>query len=646
MQVVQFLVFIAAFCISLFFAWYIPGRVVLGKLTKAKLLPLVVLSLIVGMVLWGWQGYILGYLGIRTFTYLYVLLFLFLYIKKAFYKELLPKKLSLAKIDPLFALILCIGTIGQNIFYIKTGFFSSEGMMHMSFNPPDHYWHTSLISEMARRFPPFEPGMYGIQVTNYHYWFNLITAELVRVFQLPLFHTQYQGMYVAGSLLLGLMAYVLAMRIYSSKLFAYLLLFFLYFGSDATYHLTFITRHVFDFTIPEIIDVGYLFMDNPPRAYSVIVALCAIYLLFFYLETKRKEVLVITTILFGSLVGFKVYTGITFAAGFSLLACYLLWKKDVWPFIATFAIAFLSAIVFLPVNANSGGMMFLPFERPRDFITYKPLGVHDLEMRWRVFLAHNNYLRLTQYGFIMAAVYIFAQFGLRIIGFIPYKKAYKILGVEKLLFFFGVIASALFIGIFFSQKAHVADSFNFFLPAILILSILTSLTIAVFCKGKSKIVMLVVIILVIGLTLPRFIYRMQLEYARQANFGFVGIPNAEIASYAYLKNNTPRNSIVLVANKSTFDSVSAIVSIFSERNMYLSGQGVLIAHEALNKSRVATVDQIMTEKNPAAVKKLLKSSEIDYLYFYGKPKLGTSLNEIGAEEVFSNGVASVYRISD
>jgi len=66
-------------------------------------------------------------------------------------------------------------------------------------NSPDQVWHAALVEELLKRFPPFEPGMFGIYLNNYHFWFNLVTADLIRVFHLPLFQTTFIGMLLSYS---------------------------------------------------------------------------------------------------------------------------------------------------------------------------------------------------------------------------------------------------------------------------------------------------------------------------------------------------------------------------------------------------------------------------------------------------------------
>lgn len=642
--------FVLYFLIAVIIAFYIPGRVILGERKGLSTLAIVSLSLLIGVALWGWQGYILGYLNIRAASYLYLGTFIILFYQRGLYKQFVKKPhISFKKIDWVILILIILGVIGQNLYYFRMGFTVPEGILNVVYNQPDHYWHTSMVNELVKRIPPHEPGMYGILKTNYHYWFNLVTAELVRVFRLPLFQTQYLGMYVFGSVMVGMMSYVLANYILPSKFFSRLVVFFFYFSSDAAYWIVLLASKKFDFKVPSVFEHGALFMDNPPRAFSVIIALAAIYLLFLYIDKKYKNVFVMALI-FGSLVGFKIYTGIATAFGLSALAAYhLFFKRNITTSILVVITGILSALVFFPVNAKSGGIFFLPFERGRDFITYKPLGFHDLEMRWRVYEEHKNTPRLIQLGVIMTAIYILAQYGIKILGFIPYKKTLQILGREKVLFLYAAMLPTIFIGIFFSQKAHVSDSFNFFMPAIIILIFLTSLNLTFWLQKRSMLLKTAVISLLIIFSLPRWIYNVsdflpEVFALQRGSF----VPNKELESYYFLRDHTPQDSLVLVMNRFAFDGISAIVSIYSDRNMYLSGQGVIIAHDAVNEERVKTVQRIIQSNNYKVVNELLRKNKIDYVYFYGNPalNLGISPKKLQADKVFDNGFAQIFKMRD
>ncbi|MDO8659030.1 MAG: hypothetical protein Q7K54_00340 [Candidatus Parcubacteria bacterium] len=99
-------------------AFYIPGRVVLGKyLNKSpNIFFPIVISLVVGIVLWAYQGAILGYLGVRLLSYLYLGIFFFIWIKQQRINKRLfgiKNNLFFSKLNLLLTLVFLFGIFGQ-----------------------------------------------------------------------------------------------------------------------------------------------------------------------------------------------------------------------------------------------------------------------------------------------------------------------------------------------------------------------------------------------------------------------------------------------------------------------------------------------------------------------------------------------------
>lgn len=639
----QYLFSLLFIILAIIIAFYIPGRVVFGKNKSSNGIATVACSMIIGLVLWGWQGYIFGYLQMRFLSYIYLFIFILLFIYKKYYVINLNK---LKEFDFPAIFLIILGFFALSYPYFKTGLITEKGIYFPPFSyATDHIGHTSLINEMVKRFPPFEPGMYGILVTNYHYWFNLITAELIRVFHLPLFQAQYIGMYIFGSLMLGVTAYVFSTSITKSKNFVRWLLFLLYFGGDASYWLSFITNRVFDFEIPSVIDYSALFMDNPPRAFSIIILFVALYLLFVNLKKLSKKDIVIISLLIGTLAGFKIYTGILALSGLGFLAVYNLFLKRDMKILGIFVLAFiLSLIVFIPVNAGAGGIFFNPVDRPRDFITYQSLGLRDWELRWRVYLENNNYIRLIQYGIIMSVVYFFAQFGIRLIGLIPYKKMLLLLDSEKKIFIYGAMFLSFFVGLFFNQVANPSESYNFLIAGSFFLTVLTALSLSEFLSNKKLYIKIVIILVVAIITLPRFVY-VQIKYVpKLLNGGFYGISNEEFETYNFLKN-VDQKSLILVLNENNFDMHSPLVNTLTNKNMFLSGQRVLYDHKSINKSRYDAVQKIRETKNANTFMGTAKKNQIDYVYLYKNDVIKMNLKTIEKYKVFENRAAIIYKVN-
>lgn len=179
----------AASFLAIGLAWYVPGIVLLRHL-KLSFLHRIPLALAVGLVFWGWQGYIFGWLGIRWMTYVYLAAFFIYALRDGFFSiQNISVRQIVRKItrDKVLLVLLIAGVCIQLTSVLYVGIPIKQGVMLCCGDSNDNLWFASLTHEMVARFPPMQPGLVGVVVHNYHFWSNLVIAELVRIFHLPLF---------------------------------------------------------------------------------------------------------------------------------------------------------------------------------------------------------------------------------------------------------------------------------------------------------------------------------------------------------------------------------------------------------------------------------------------------------------------------
>lgn len=633
-------------------AFYIPGDLLLGKIKQnfPTAFEKIVVCLIVGFTLWAYQGAIFGYLDARYLTYVYLALCAFFWMKHRFSAVALQRLFRLQntqfignkKVFFILLVIFTLGILGQVPKFWVAGNIASDGIHMFAAAGDDALWHTALTSQLVRRFPPFEPGLVDVVVRNYHYWSNLVTAELIRIFHLPILQAQFQYVYLLMSFLLGGVAYTLAKKLNFSSYAVVLLVYLQYFSSDILYLFTFITRRVFDFTIGPL-EGGVEFLENPPRAFSIVVALCGVLFLKLWLGDKKVRTGIITAILFGSIIGFKVNTAIPVYAGIAILSLFLVVKREFRILLILILTGGLALFVYLPVNVASGGLLFTPFWITRDFAVHPDLHLSNFELARQTYLFHSNWLQALRMDITMMFLFLLAQFGIKNIGWFLAKGLLKQLGLPFYIFLYVSMISGVVLGTFFYQKSGGGNIFNFFLASSLLLSIP-----AVFILGKllniSLQIRIIFVILLLTVTIPRWMYRNQsfLYYFKQTS-PIIHID--ELKAMDSIRSNTSPKEVILVFNDGNWDSEYPYVGVFTQRDMYLSGQGILKSHGIYEyKDREWVKKIILTSNNADQVKNLLKKNSIDILYFYGKPTLGKGLKEINLMKIFENDRITTYRV--
>jgi hypothetical protein len=642
------ILFVPLFIAAIFLAFYIPGKVILGESKNISKLGMFAVSIILGFVLWGWQGYVFGFLQLRWLSYVYLLIFLAIFIRKKYLNLKLPK-IDFKHLDLIIISIVVLGIFGQVVPFIKTGSVSPDGLFIGSYNYCDHIWHAALSEELKANFPPDEPGLSGIPLANYNFWFHLIVGELSRVFHLPLLSVQFAGLYPLASILLAMVGYVFAVSLYNSRTFVRLFMLFLFFSGDAIGWLFSLMNGRFMLNMSQGLDDATKFMDTPGYGISLLIVLTAFYLFIKNRSKFSSKSIILIGFLIGSLIGFKVYMGFGFMIGFGLLTLYGFFKKKYSYFWITFVAAIFSAIQFLPFNANSGGLFFLPFEAPRGFIAQGGLNLGWIDQRWTIYWQHHNYLRLFEYGIIITIVYLIAQFGIKTLGFIPFKRSIKILGFDFLILLYSILIPSTLISLFFYQKVGGGNIYQFLYPVSIVLTIVSSINLTMIVSKLNKYIFGLIIILIIGFTIPSWIYFTSYFVKHDYFSSFHGISSAELNLYDFLKNSSPQNSMILLVDRPSYNDcpASSLTGILIGRKLFYSGTGGWNskAITAEFNKRNSDVNLIKFSKSDKKVFETIKNDGINYIIIYNNTPISTSsplLTNKFLKNIFSNESGKIF----
>jgi len=647
------------FFLAVFLAFYIPGTIVLKKL-KLQFFANFVLSIVLGMVLFAWQGMIFGYLGIRWASYIYLIsgliLWTYLLFKEKSWNKLKVSNLGKLNIGLVFLIIL--GTILQ----LSTTFFQGvifKNGMYFCCAVPDSLYHIALTNQIVKAFPPIEPGMSGVIVHNYHYWSNLVAAELIRVFKLPLIATQYQYFTFLISIFIGLSAVMFTQIFGMARKYAYWLVFFLYFSGDITYLLLFILGKGLSFDLPFLENAAWLWI-SPPRVFATVIFFAGLSSL--YLWIKRRDFLtgIIVAFIFSALVGFKIYDGVFAFCGLAALGLFFLHKKDFRMIIPLILTVILGLIVYLPVNNASGGLIFVGFWRFENFIAQPALGLSHLELARMIYLAHHNWLRILfqESGYVF--LYIVFVFGTVILGIFQTKKSLSLLPIEINIFLISGSLVSAFLGFLFIQVSGGANSSQFLITV----DIIGSIYAALFCfywierlRGKIKVL---AILLIIFLTIPRVMHQVYLSISSQVYEQGLTVDKNQLKALNYLKNKTLPSSIILMDNidnpqntslkslkNSWIGSNSYYVNFLADRQLFIDGDNSIVESHGINiQQRLKTARIILYSKDASLIEKTLIENNIQYIYLPDGVSTESGILKIKTIVlVFSSGTVKILKVN-
>ncbi|MBI3558878.1 hypothetical protein HY085_00620 [Candidatus Gottesmanbacteria bacterium] len=334
--------------------------------------------------------------------------------------------------------------------------------------------HLSLISEMLARFPPtnFSSTLDGIAtLKNYHYFYDLILAFLVKVTGISLFDLYFRLAPVLVSVLLSLAIYLVVWRLTKNRIVAAWAIFFTVFATSFGSILPFIKiifsgGHVTGgsniFMTDQLVDM----LVNPHGGLSLVIFL-AIALSFWEYEAKKeKKYLGFLVFLLAVSFGIKAYGGLVFGpAAIVAIFWFLIRKKDAWPLIATFlGLLAMGLSIIATISPGVAGVQLAPF-----WLLEKMMIELDRvnEPRYLLLLQHyqatGNILRILLLYLTALVIYLVGSLGLRIFGLIGIVRSicrWKELS-GGLVFFLAGATVSFFVPVFFNQTKKAYDIVQF-----------------------------------------------------------------------------------------------------------------------------------------------------------------------------------------
>ncbi len=597
------------FFFSAIIAFYIPGDLLVSRL-HIEPLQRVLTAISLGIVLWALQGFVFGFLGVRFLTYIYLIFFLTAWINLNKQKKIYLKNV---KIDKTLLSIIIVGSLSQLSAVWFIGYKTAKGLLFCCRGIPDAIYHLALTNSLIQSIPPQEPGMSGAIVSNYHYLSNLVVADLVRVFRLPLFETQFQYANITLVFLLGLSIIVISKMLKLKAPFARFLALFVFFNSSALYVLTFLRGRGFNFDI-EILDDATKLLAGPPRAFSIVLLFSSLPLFLIWIKTKKIYPGILLSLILGSLIGFKVYTGIFAVAGLVFLLFYFIIKKRpqmVIPIITAFIVM---ALFYLPVNKLGGSFHFNGFWRIENFILTKDLAIARLEYIRLNFLNHKNYLAVAVLEAIFLFSYIIFQFGSTALAFLQNKKSLSILPKELNIFLISGLLFSLIAGLFFIQNPGGANSIQFVITFFIISSIYAALACHYWLQKIPKVYAIVASLIITVLTISFSVHEVVYNIFYIKNSGGFFVNNDEINSLQHINNISDHNSLFLIDPAKLDDETILYLTLLTKKKLYLAATGLLHDHGVNTIDRENFVRNIFNVSDQEFINSALKNNDIRFIY--------------------------------
>lgn len=244
----------------------------------------------------------------------------------------------------------------------------------------------------------------------------------------------------------------------------------------------------------------------------------------------------------------------------------------------------------------------------------------------------------------MSGIYFVIQFGILLVGLVPFKSTIKSYG-SLLFFMYPAILVSIIMGLLFYQRVGGANIWEFFLAGVPFLELIVASNIAGLVEKRSEGLKYFVITAVILFTIPQWIISVTGYIHDEYFVPFHGVSNTELATFNFLKNNTSQNSIVLVLGQTRYVAYASDISLFAERDLYLSGEGVRQQKTPVILHREDVLHLLRTTTDQEAIASLLAKEHVNYLYVYNNLYPGIFGDKDHLVQQFTNQVATIYKIN-
>jgi hypothetical protein len=554
-----------------FVCFFIPGAFVLRilklNLTKAERF---ILSWFIGISVFLLINYLFAWISMPFLT-LYVLLFLNLIFLLPMIKH--RPQLSFKDIEFWPLTIIIFGSIAFSYSMFFSGMLTSQGMRFIATNAVDGIRHIAYIKNMVIFFPPQHPGLQGMELKGFHYFYDFLLSRFVLFFHFSAEDLYFRLFPMLLALLYGAGFYLLSKRMTKSKLTVSIILFMAYFSRSFAFPLVLFFKNI-NLTDSAVVQPMGL-MINPFIVLSIAMLTAA---LSFLPDIKKSyKYAIIIGLLIGPLSEIKVYAGIIGITAVSFYALYLFiryrFKYFTSSFLMLFITAIITAVTFFPNNLGQGGFIFVPLEFYRHYIA----GNDFINLHWdeqnAIFAQDNNYLRIGILYIKAILIFWVLNLGVRIVVLLKardlFKKSFWLNDYNFILFI--VFLIPIIIGSLFLQSVSVFDIVQFFWIILALLAIPSGIVLGKLLTKNNKVKYLVIGMLILFSIPGNFVFLKM--YTPNQNAYFVS--NSNLSIYSQIRAKLKVTDFIVYiphrnpTSKGLYESISPVVSAMLGRSVYL-----------------------------------------------------------------------------
>jgi hypothetical protein len=441
-------------------------------------------------------------------------------------------------------------------FSFYQGFNQQGDLVIYSNQTHDALWHIALMESLKVSVPPENPVYSGEILTGYHYFTNIlwnILSTLTFTSSLDFFLKVSPVLLALG---LTLSTYWLFIKVFKEQLTSFMGTTLALLGSGFAY----------------LVNAGHsvFWLDQPINWLSnqqLVLSIILINIILILILSSFKKYWLVIGILAGILTGVKIYGLVALLPGLTAFVLYHFVQTRDLRYLGSLAIIVSIALSTIMLISSNSNFPFI-FE-PGWFIKTmyegeNRLNIQEWELRRQTFLAHSNYPRLALMWGEGLLIFLFGNFGLKILGLLDVIKAKSNLFH---LILCSIVLTSIIFPLLFIQKGIVWNSIQFMHYAQIPLTVLLVGGIQALIKPpKTRIFILLLLILI---SLPTTVR----TFKNTLNHDLYERVGAQTISHILKAKSLPSDSLIIAG--SSLNSTALIPA--------LTGRAVYFADPTVNE---------------------------------------------------------------
>lgn len=550
--------------------------------------------------------------------------------------------------------IILMGIIFQNVALWKSAQIYKYGIGYWGPLARDGIWHESLVAELVKHIPPNNPGFAGTKLINYHYFYDLVVAIIVKTSNIDSRFLIYVFFPILFSVLLGIGTYLLAKRLFKNRLAIILTLFLTYFGSSFGWVIDVLRAREIGGESAFWANQPVSMNINPPFAISLIMVIFILLLIDKYIKSPGKLLGLVIGVLSGVLIGFKVYAGIIVigaVAALCLKKALFDKKYSLIPVLMVSVGVAVLVMAFTGAFSSAGLLEVSPLWLVNTMIDAGDrVGIPSFTAKRFAYQGSGRWIQFIILEVICIFIFIVGNLGTRILSFVSGGWKYFIKDMNFLLL--ALCAVSLLPVFIFIQKGNPWNIVQFFYYFLFFTALLSGAAIDNFSKFVSKKMLYIFLIIFFVITpissiatFRSWLYPNPVAY----------LSKSEMAALEFLQKQDP--GIVL---KHYFDGSyrdkfkdpyplavyadNAYVSAYSRKEVFLEDTEQQIILNTAYQGRLKEMEKFFSDKTTEWSNSFLKSNNISYLYLPKIYSLPAAEREYKMDKIFENEEVNIYKV--